>query len=72
MADYLTITETRLDAMATALHEMATELQDGELDAAIAAMDDKKRKITPPEEFYAVEFPNKIPPYETGDPNYEQ
>lgn len=49
------------------VRELRDELQDGELDAAIAAMDEpegKRRKVVSPEEFYSTEFPNVVPPYE--------
>lgn len=30
-----------------------------------------KRKIVSPEEFYGTEYPNTLPPYETGIDSYE-
>jgi hypothetical protein len=31
----------------------------------------RKRKIVSPEEFYSTEYPNELPPYETGIKGYQ-
>lgn len=60
---YLDNQEARITIALQVAREMQEELQDGELDAAIAAMDEpeaKRRKVVSPEEYRG----DYDPPYE--------